>query len=68
MFFHRCSYKKGNFNELVCDFSVLMLMVYSYKDVLKNLAFDLVGSSSFKDLLCLACLLLFLLATLEVRY
>ena len=68
MFFHRCSYKKGNFSELVYDFSVLVLMVYSYKDVLKDLAFDLVGSSSFKDLLCLVCLLLFLLATLEVRY
>ena len=39
MFFHRYSYKNSCFSELVYNSSVL-----SYKDVLKDLAFDLVGS------------------------
>ena len=42
MFFHRCSYKNSCFSELESKCSVLVLMVYSYKDVLKDLA--LVGS------------------------
>ena len=33
------------------DSSVLVLMVYSYKNVLKDLALDLVGTSSFEGLL-----------------
>ena len=51
-FFHRCSYKNICFSELVYNSSVLVLMVYSYKDVLKDLALDLVGS--FQELLYLA--------------
>ena len=51
MFFHRCSYKNSCFSELVYDSSVLVLMVYSYKDVLKDLALDLVGTFSFEGLL-----------------
>ena len=39
MFFHRYSYKNSYFNELVYNSSVL-----SYKDVLKDLALDLLGS------------------------
>ena len=39
MFFHRYSYKNSCFSELVYNSSVL-----SYKDVLKDLALDLVGS------------------------
>ena len=42
--FHKCSYKKSCFTELVYKSSVLVLMVYSYKDILKDLALDLVGS------------------------
>ena len=44
MFFHRCSYKNSCFSETVYKSSVLVLMVYSDKDVLKDLALDLVGS------------------------
>ena len=51
MFFHKCSYKNSCFSELVYDSSVLVPMVYSYKDVLKDLASDLVGTSSFEGLL-----------------
>ena len=52
MFFHRCSYKKSCFSELVYNSSVLVLqMVYSYKDVLKDLALDLVLAFSFEGLL-----------------
>ena len=39
IFFHRYSYKNSCFSELVYNSSVL-----SYKDVLKDLALDLVGS------------------------
>ena len=39
MFFHRYSYKNSCFSELVYNCSVL-----SYKNVLKDLALDLVGS------------------------
>ena len=51
MFFHKCSYKNSCFSELVYDFSVLVLMVYSYKDDLKDLLLDLVGTFSFEGLL-----------------
>ena len=51
MFFHKCSYKSSCFSELVYGSSVLVLMVYSYKDGLKDLALDLVGTSSFEGLL-----------------
>ena len=51
MFFYRCSYKNSCFSELVYDSNVLVLMVYSYKDVLKDLALDLVGTLSFEGLL-----------------
>ena len=51
MFFHKCSYKNSYFSELGHDSSVLVLMVYSYKGNLKDLALDLVGTSSFEDLL-----------------
>ena len=51
MFSHRCSYKNGCFREFVHDSSVLVLMVYSYKDVLKDLALDLVGTFGFEGLL-----------------
>ena len=44
MLFHRCSYKNNCFSELVYNSSVLVLMVYSYEDVLKDLALDLVGT------------------------
>ena len=54
MFFHKCSYKNSYFRELVYDSSVLVLMVYSYKDVLKDLDLDLVGTSSFEGLLYFA--------------
>ena len=50
-FFHRCSYKNSCFNELVYDSSVLVLMVYRQKDVLKDLALDLVVTFSFEGLL-----------------
>ena len=52
MIFHKCSYKYSCFSELMYNCSVLVLMVYSYKDVLKDLALDLVGASSFEGLLC----------------
>ena len=39
MFFHRYNYKNSCFSELVCNSIGL-----SYKDVLKDLAIDLVGS------------------------
>ena len=51
MFFHRCSYKNSCFSELVYDSSVLVLMVYSQKDNLKDLALDIVGTFSFEGLL-----------------
>ena len=51
MFFYGCSYKNSCFSELVNDSSVLVLIVYSYKDVFKDLALDLVGTVSFEDLL-----------------
>ena len=51
MAFHRCSYKNNCFRELVYDSNVLVLMVYSYKDVLKDLALDLVGTLRFEGLL-----------------
>ena len=51
-FFHRCSYKNICFSELVYNSSVLELMIYSYKDVLKDLALYLVGS--FQGLLYFA--------------
>ena len=51
MFLHKCSYKNTYFSELVYDSCVLVLMVYSYKDVFKDLALDLVGTSSFEGLL-----------------
>ena len=51
MFFNRYSYKYRFFIELVYDSSVFVLMVYSHKDVLKDLALDLVGTFSFEDLL-----------------
>ena len=51
MSFHSCSYKNNCFSELVRNSSVLVLMVYSYKDVPKDLALDLVGIFSFEGLL-----------------
>ena len=51
MFFHGCSYKNSCFNVLVYESSVLVLMVYSHKDVLKDPALDLVGTFSFEGLL-----------------
>ena len=52
MFFQRCSYKNRCFSELEYNSSVLGLMVSSYKDVLKDLALDLVGPFiSFEGLL-----------------
>ena len=41
--FDRCSYKNSCFSELEYNSSV-QLMVYSYKDALKEFALDLVGS------------------------
>ena len=51
MFFHRCSYKNSCSSKLVYNSSVLVWMVYSHKDVLKDLALDVVGSFSFEGLL-----------------
>ena len=51
MFFYRCSYKNSCFSELLYDSNVLVLMVYSYKDILKNLDLDLVGTFIFEGLL-----------------
>ena len=51
MFFHKCSYKNSCFSELVYDSNALVLMVYSYKDVLEDLALDLVSTFSFEGLL-----------------
>ena len=51
MFFHMCSYKNSCFSELVYNSSVLVLMVYSYQDVLKDFALDFVGNFSFEGLL-----------------
>ena len=51
MIFHKCSYKNTCFSEMVNDSSVLLLMVYSQKDVLKDLALDLVDTFSFEGLL-----------------
>ena len=51
MFFHMCSYKNSFFSELVYNSSVLVLMVYSYQDVLKDFALDFVGNFSFEGLL-----------------
>ena len=48
MFFHRCSYKNNCFIELVYNFSVLVLMICSFKDVLSDLALDFF---CFEDLL-----------------
>ena len=39
------------FSELVCNFSVLVLMFYSYRAVLKDLASVLVGTFSFEGLM-----------------
>ena len=50
--FRRCSYKNSYFSELEYNSSVLLLMVYSYKDVLKEFALNLVGS--FESLLYFA--------------
>ena len=49
--FYKCSYKNSCFSELVYNSSVLVLMDYSYKDVLKDIALDLVGTFSFEGLL-----------------
>ena len=57
MFFHSYSYKNSCFSELVYDSSDLVLMVYSCKDVLKDLALDLVGTFSFEDLFYLYTIL-----------
>ena len=52
MFFHKCGYNNNFFRELVYDSNFLVLMVDSYKDVLKDLALvDLVGTFSFEGLL-----------------
>ena len=51
MFFHRCSYKNSCFSELVYNSSVLVLIVYTYKNVLKDFALDLVDTFSFEGLL-----------------
>ena len=51
MFFHKCCKTNSCFSEFVYNSSVLVLMVYIYKDVLKDLALDLVGNSSFGGLL-----------------
>ena len=53
MFFHKCSYKNSCFSELVYNSSVLVLIVYSYKGILKDLALDLVGTFNFEGLLYL---------------
>ena len=50
MFFHKCSYKNSCFSEWVYNSSVLVLMVYSEKDVLRDLALDF-GNFSFQGLL-----------------
>ena len=55
MFFHRCSYKNSCFSELVYNSSFLVLIVYCYKDVLKDLALDLIGAFSFESLLYFVC-------------
>ena len=39
MFFHGCKYKNNFFSELVYNPSVLVLMMRSVKDVLKDVAF-----------------------------
>ena len=44
MLLHRCSYKNSYFSELVYNSSDLVLMVYSYKDILKDFVLDIVGS------------------------
>ena len=41
MFFHRCSYKNSCFIELVFKSNVPVLMICSFKKVLKDLALDL---------------------------
>ena len=51
MFFHRCSYKNSCFSELVYNFSVLVLMVYSYKFALKDFPLNLVVTFGFEGLL-----------------
>ena len=53
--FYRCSYKNSCFSELVYNSSVLVLMDYSYKDALKDIALDLVGTFSFEGLLYFVC-------------
>ena len=40
--------KNSCFSELVYNSSVLVLMAYSYKDVLRDLALDFVGNFSFE--------------------
>ena len=35
-FFHKCSYKISSFSELLYNTNGLVLMVYNYKDVLKD--------------------------------
>ena len=53
MFFHGCSYKNSCFSELVYNSSVPVLMVYSYKDILKDPALDLVDTFTLEGLLYL---------------
>ena len=48
MFFYRCSYKNS---ELVYNSRVLLLMVYTYKDVPTDLALNFARNFSFVDLL-----------------
>ena len=40
MFFHRCSYTNSYSNQLVYNSSVLVLVIWSLNDVLKDLAFS----------------------------
>lgn len=42
MFFHRCSIKKSSLNELEYNSRVLVLMICSLKEVIKDLALDFV--------------------------
>ena len=51
--FHGCSYKNSCFSELVYNSSIPVLMVYSYKDVLKDPALDLVDTFTLEGLLYL---------------
>ena len=42
MFLHKCRYKNCYFSEFLCSSSDLVRMIYSFKDVIKDLALDFV--------------------------